>query len=157
MKFTCTIVVAGRMSRKKSPWMTATLSIEATSDTYTRVMIVSSSRPPRSSMTALRISRARRVWSTMPVLSGLPSSSRPAVPATRIPLPWRTAREYPNWNSYFVFVLYMYRIGFLGSCSGMDRRQLLDHSVRELLRAHRGGVVAIRLQVVRDVLAHGHH
>src|SRR5438045_7956944 len=120
-------------------------------------MMVSSILPPRSSIAALTMSSARRVCSTIPVARGVPVSSRPAVPATRITLPCRTAREYPNWNSYFVFVLYMYRIGFLGSCSGMDRRQLLDHSVRELLRAHRGGVVAIRLQVVRDVLAHGHH
>src|SRR5205814_4699141 len=107
----------------------------------------------RSSMAALRISRARRVWSTMPLLSGFPSSSRPAVPATRMTLPWRTAREYPNWNSYFVFVLYRKRSGLRGSRSGMDRRQLSDHRVGELARADRGGVVAVRLQVVGHVLA----
>src|SRR5437762_7394464 len=89
----------------------------------------------------------------MPVLSGFPSSSSPAVPATRMTLPCRTAREYPNWNSYFVFVLYRKRSGLRGSGSGMDRRQLADHRVRELARADRRGVIAVRLQVVGHVLA----
>src|SRR4029077_10453274 len=106
---------------------------------------------------ALTMSRARRVCSTMPPGTGLPASSRPAVPATRITLPWRTAREYPNWNSYFVSVLYRKRSGLFGSWSGMDRRHLLDHRVRELLRADRGRVVAVRLEVVRDVLADRDH
>src|SRR5438128_1465327 len=120
-------------------------------------MIVSSSRPPRSSIAALTMSSARRVCSTIPLVSGLPASSRPAVPATRITLPCRTAREYPNWNSYFVFVLYRKRSGLSRTGSGMDRGHLGDHSVRKLLRADCRRVVPVRLEVVRDVLADRDH
>src|SRR4029077_13031865 len=106
---------------------------------------------------ALTMSRARRVCSTMPPGTGLPASSRPAVPATRITLPCRTAREYPKWNSYFVFALCRTRSGVFGSWSGLDRPPPLDHRTRELLRADRGRVVAVGLEVVRDVLADRDH
>ena len=97
---TTTIVLAGRISPKISPWTVETASTTSSSVMKWRVRMTSSGRPPSSASAPRAISQQRRAWDAgvdadVPVGVDRRGARRP-----RCSWPTRTARENPTLPSY---------------------------------------------------------
>ncbi len=90
-----TIVEAGRMSPKNSPWTVPIAPASAGSVMNMRVRTTSEAEPPSSSIAARMMANTRRVWAVASPGVDDPSGSTGAVPETRMRSPTRIAREKP--------------------------------------------------------------
>jgi len=90
---TCTMVLAGRMSRKNSPCTCATASQSSIRVSIIRVRMMSPGTAPSCSRTVREISKHRLAWAATSPATVLPSGPIGPVPPTAMMSPIQTA--YP--------------------------------------------------------------